>query len=165
MYAVGALFLFSSEAHTTVLPKAYRVSEHYSVVWQNNTPQKTTAKSKKKSSKPRKTSSSARPLSVPLPSRSDALVADSLRNDNRVEIFTDVGSERGVVRITLRESQTVEIVAFNILGKRVAEVYAGEAKAGMNTVSFDLSGLSNGVYICVVRGRNFKTAEKFIVSR
>ena len=162
---VGTLFLLSSKAHTATLLKTYSVSEPYSIIWQNGAPQKTTMKNKRRTSKPRKTSSSARPLPIPIPSRSDALVTDSLRNENRVEIFTDVGSERGVVRVTLRESQTVEIVAFNILGKRVAEVYAGEAKAGMNTVGFDLSNLSNGVYICVVRGRNFKTAEKFIVSR
>lgn len=115
--------------------------------------------------KHRKRPSAARPLPIPVPSRSDALSADTLRNDYRLEVFTDVGSERGAVRVTLRESQPVEIVAFNILGKRVVEVYSGEAKAGMNTLSVDLSGLSNGVYICVVRGRNFKTAEKFIVSR
>jgi hypothetical protein len=108
----------------------------------------------------------AKSLNVPVPSRTDALISvDSTHKEHRVEVFTDVGSERGAVRVTLSESQAIEIVAFNILGKRVAEVYSGEARAGMNTVSFDLSGLSDGVYICVVRGRNFKTAEKFLVSR
>ncbi len=108
----------------------------------------------------------AKPLSVPTPARADALTrADTIRKEYRVEVFTDVGSERGAVRVTLNESQPIEIVAFNILGKRVAEVFSGEARAGMNTVSFDLSGLSDGVYLCVVRGRNFKTAEKFLVSR
>ncbi len=121
--------------------------------------------SKKKSAKKTR-SPQTKPLSVPVPSRADALVpSDTLRKEHRVEVFTDIGSERGAVRVTLNESQAIEIVAFNILGKRVAEVYSGEARAGMNTLSFDLSGLSDGVYICVVRGRNFKTAEKFLVSR
>lgn len=111
-------------------------------------------------------SSQAKSLNIPVPSRADALTrADTARKEYRVEVFTDVGSERGAVRVTLNESQPIEIVAFNILGKRVAEVFSGEARAGMNTVSFDLSGLSDGVYLCVVRGRNFKTAEKFLVSR
>jgi len=121
--------------------------------------------SKKKSAKKTR-SPQTKPLSLPVPSRADALVPnDTLRKEHRVEVFTGIGSERGAVRVTLNESQAIEIVAFNILGKRVAEVYSGEARAGMNTLSFDLSGLSDGVYICVVRGRNFKTAEKFLVSR
>lgn len=119
---------------------------------------------KKSAKKVRK--SKTKPLNIPTPNRADALLpADTSRKDHRVEVFADAGSDRAAVRVTLNESQPIEIVAFNILGKRVAEVYSGEARAGMNTVSFDLSGLSDGVYICVVRGRNFKTAEKFLVSR
>ncbi len=123
------------------------------------------AKKSTKTAKKRKTPPTPRTIPLPVPSRSDALVADTLRNDHIVELFTDATAERGVVKLTLREAQEVEIVAFNILGKRVSDIYAGGAKSGMNTVSFDLSTLSDGVYICVVRGRHFKTAQKFIVSR
>lgn len=119
----------------------------------------------KKSTKSAKKRKATQPIPIPIPSRSDALTDNSSHHEYSLEIFSDIGSERGAVRLTLRETQNVEIEAFNILGKRVAEIYTGEAKAGMNTVSVDLSSLSNGVYICVVRGRHFKTAQKFIVTR
>ena len=141
---------------------------HEPTLFQKQKPSSVRFSSKLTQKKPAKKARSpqAKPLSVPIPSRADALArTDTTRKEYRVEVFTDVGSERGAVRVTLNESQPIEIVAFNILGKRVAEVFSGEAHAGMNTVSFDLSGLSDGVYLCVVRGRNFKTAEKFLVSR
>jgi hypothetical protein len=117
--------------------------------------------------KPIRSSSTVAPsVSVSVSSRSDALGSpDSARVHHRVEIFAEAGSERGAVRVTLSEAQTIEIVAFNILGKRVADIYSGAARSGINTVSFDLSNFSDGVYICVVRGKNFKTAEKFLIAR
>lgn len=91
--------------------------------------------------------------------------ADTSKNYHRLEIFTNNASEQGTVRLTLGETQTVEITAFNILGKRVMDIYSGEARTGVNMVSFDVSQLSHGMYICVVRGQRFKIAEKFLVSR
>lgn len=132
---------------------------------QNLTSKPQTVKKSTKPAKKRKPLQPNRTIPLPTPSRSDALTDNTSLHEYSLEIFSDIGSERGAVRLTLRETQNVEIEAFNILGKRVAEIYTGEAKAGMNTVSVDLSSLSNGVYICVVRGRHFKTAQKFIVSR
>jgi hypothetical protein len=91
--------------------------------------------------------------------------ADTTRRDHKIEVFTDVGAERGAIRVTLGEAQPIEVAAFNILGKRIMDIYVGDARTGANNLSFDMSSLSNGLYICVVRGRNFKTAEKFLVSR
>lgn len=95
----------------------------------------------------------------------ERLALDSSRNYHRMEIFAHSASEQATVRLTLGESQPVEIAAFNILGKRVMDIYTGEARNGLNLMNFDTSQLSQGMYICVVRGRGFKTAEKFLVSR
>jgi Secretion system C-terminal sorting domain len=94
-----------------------------------------------------------------------ATSADTSKNYHRLEVFTNNASELGTVRLTLGETQAVEITAFNILGKRVMDIYTGEAKTGINALSFDVSQLSHGMYICVVRGQRFKIAEKFLVSR
>jgi Secretion system C-terminal sorting domain len=90
---------------------------------------------------------------------------DTSKSFHRLEVFTNNASEVGTVRLTVGESQPVEITAFNILGKRVMDIYAGEARMGVNAVSFDVSQLSRGMYICVVRGQRFKIAEKFLISR
>ena len=91
--------------------------------------------------------------------------ADTSKNFHRLEVLAASGQDLATVRLTLGEGQPVEITAFNILGKRVADIYNGETRTGVNMVSFDLSQLSSGMYICVVRGQRFKVAEKFIVSR
>jgi hypothetical protein len=92
--------------------------------------------------------------------------ADSVRSrDARLSVITDVAIERGIVHVTMTESQPIEIIAYNLLGKKVMDIYSGDAKTGVNTVPFDLTMLSRGVYICVVRSRSFKMAEKFLVTR
>jgi hypothetical protein len=95
----------------------------------------------------------------------NAASADTAKNYHRLEIFSNSNQEIATVRLTLGETQPVEITAFNILGKRVMDIYNGEARTGVNMVSFDVSQLSHGMYICVVRGQRFKVAEKFLVSR
>ena len=61
-------------------------------------------------------------------------------------------------------SQTIEISAYNLLGKRVKDVYRGEAIKN-HSYRIDVSSLPNGLYICVVLGAKLRLTEKFIVSR
>jgi hypothetical protein len=92
--------------------------------------------------------------------------ADTTRSrDSRLSIVTDVTSERGLVQLQMSDTQPVEVAAYNILGKKVMDIYNGEARNGSNSIPFDLATLSRGMYICVVRGKNFKLAEKFLVVR
>jgi hypothetical protein len=93
-------------------------------------------------------------------------IADTTRSrDSRLSIVTDVTSERGLVQLQMSDTQPVEVAAYNILGKKVMDIYNGEARNGSNNIPFDLQTLSRGMYICVVRGKNFKLAEKFLVIR
>jgi hypothetical protein len=101
-----------------------------------------------------------------------AQIAESSRrtaNDsikaNRINVLMDAAAERGLVQLSVNESQPVEVAAYNILGKKVLDIYAGEARAGANSIPFDITQLSRGMYICVVRGKSFKLAEKFLISR
>lgn len=92
-------------------------------------------------------------------------VSDTSRKENRLSVTADVGTERGTIIVNLGESQYIDVMAYNLLGKKVLDIYSGDAKSGSNSVSFNMSSLSNGLYICVVRGKTFKLAEKFLVSR
>jgi len=95
-----------------------------------------------------------------------AQINDSVRGkDARVNVNTDRMSERGIVQVSMGETQHIEVIAYNVLGKKVMDIYSGEAKTGNTMLPFDTTPLSNGIYICVVRGKNFKLAEKFLVSR
>jgi hypothetical protein len=95
-----------------------------------------------------------------------AQINDSTRGkDARIYVNTDRVSERGIVQVSMNEPQYIEVIAYNVLGKKVMDIYSGEAKTGNTMLPFDTTPLSNGIYICVVRGKNFKLAEKFLVSR
>ncbi len=61
-------------------------------------------------------------------------------------------------------SQSIEISAYNLLGKRVKDVYRGEAIKN-HSYRIDVTSLPNGLYICVVLGAKLRLTEKFIVSR
>ncbi|GAB1431130.1 hypothetical protein MASR2M18_19650 [Ignavibacteria bacterium] len=64
------------------------------------------------------------------------------------------------------DQHNISINAFNLLGKKVTEIYQGPEKAGRGKdYTFNVGGLPNGIYICVVQGDNFRLAEKFIISR
>ena len=166
---VIAVSLHLSRPATFIASSRFANKAHYVASRQNakQSAAKSASSRRRVPTKKNAAAPAAVPVSVAASDRleSPPFVADSARTHHRVEIFAEAGSERGAVRVTLSEAQTIEIVAFNILGKRVADIYSGAARSGINTVSFDLSGFSDGVYICVVRGKNFKTAEKFLVSR
>ncbi len=50
------------------------------------------------------------------------------------------------VRYTVTRPGDVKVTVFDLLGRRVAELYDGVARPGEHTVSFDGSGLSSGTY-------------------
>ncbi len=64
------------------------------------------------------------------------------------------------------DQHNISINAYNLLGKKVVEIYQGSEKAGKGKdYNFNVSSLPNGIYICVVQGDNFRLAEKFVISR
>jgi len=62
--------------------------------------------------------------------------------------------------------QRIQISAYNLLGKKVLDIYNGTA-INDPEYRYDImtNNLPNGVYICFVFGKNFRLQEKFIVSR
>ncbi len=51
-----------------------------------------------------------------------------------------------MIRYTLTRPGDVKVTVFDLLGRRVAELYDGVVRPGEHTVSFDGSGLSSGTY-------------------
>ncbi len=94
---------------------------------------------------------------------------DSDTTDVQPELIvgTDVGSERGLVRLTLPEEQweNVRISTYNLLGKQIGVLYDGDLSDETLQIEFDVSRLHTGVYICIAEGPDFKLARKFVISR
>jgi hypothetical protein len=61
----------------------------------------------------------------------------------------------------------MEISLFNMLGKRVKEIYRGPAQADdtVRDYSATLSELPNGLYIVSVQGSNIRLADKVFITR
>ena len=75
-------------------------------------------------------------------------------------------NEQFYVRLSLMDYQSdITLTAYNMLGKEVLKIHQGTPKPKDTLYEFSSSELPNGVYICVLQGKSFRDAEKFIVSR
>lgn len=65
-----------------------------------------------------------------------------------------------------QDQQNLTITAYNLLGKKVADIHQGGEKAGEGkTYDINTTAIPSGIYICVIQGDNFRFAEKFFVSK
>lgn len=94
---------------------------------------------------------------------------DTVRKVSRIiGISFDGQSDLLTVRLELVDSQAwMEISLYNMLGKRVKEIYRGPAQADDSYRDFNatLSDLPNGLYIVSVQGSSLRLAEKVFISR
>lgn len=63
------------------------------------------------------------------------------------------------------KQQEISITVYNMLGKEVLDVYKGTSSSSQKEIFSKPFNLPNGIYICVLQGKNFKDSEKFIISR
>jgi hypothetical protein len=76
--------------------------------------------------------------------------------------------ERILVCIKLQDyDRRIGISVYNMLAKKVLDVYDGQAKKDECPYEYTIykSKLPNGVYLCVVTGDKLKLVDKFIISR
>ena len=90
--------------------------------------------------------------------------ADTSRKDNKF-IFARAAADV-FTRVELAEDQgSVDIGIYNMLGKKVMDVYKGYASRGQHDYTQPIPDLPEGVYICIMQGSDFRKAEKFFFSR
>ena len=90
---------------------------------------------------------------------------DTSANDNKI-VSTVATADVFTAVISLSSTQAkLDVGIYNMLGKRMADVYTGSAGRGSFEFSTPISQLPEGVYICIVQGSNFRRAAKFYLSR
>ncbi len=93
------------------------------------------------------------------------VTSDTVRRDSRF-IFAMVSSDVFKARVDIgSDQQNIDIGIYNMLGKRMADVYNGPASRGEHDYTSAVSDLPEGVYICIMQGGNFRRAEKFYLNR
>jgi len=82
----------------------------------------------------------------------------SIRPNNRGDLLE--------VKLSVVETdQNIQFLVYNLLGKIVLGPYDSTPSGNDYSYFINVSSLPNGVYLCVVIGRNFRLREKFIISR
>lgn len=90
---------------------------------------------------------------------------DTLGRDNRI-VFSRASGDVFTTRIELATDEPlIEIGIYNMLGKRVMDVYKGASGRGQQEFTQSVAELPDGVYICILQGDNFRKAEKFYFRR
>jgi hypothetical protein len=79
--------------------------------------------------------------------------------------FPNPARERATIRFALSRSQNIRLTVHDVLGRRVATVKRGEAKAGRNQLSFDASRLSSGTYFVRLQTEENTKSRKMTVVR
>ncbi len=93
---------------------------------------------------------------------------DSTKPKNRIESLRDGGDIFYLYLVLSDRESPIKIIVYNMLGKKVLDVYNGYPKPESNPYEISIAGpptLPNGVYLCVVIGKNFRLREKFVVAR
>ncbi len=61
---------------------------------------------------------------------------------------------------TLPSTQSVEIVIYNVIGQKVAEIFNGKLTAGLHKFEFDARSFSSGIYFYQVKTTDFTAVKK-----
>ncbi len=92
--------------------------------------------------------------------------ADSNKKENRIAKVWRGMQEQYHIKVDVKDNEPyIRLSVYNMLGKEVLLIYSDKPKPKDVEYTFSGSELPNGVYICVLQGKNFRDAEKFIVSR
>ncbi|MES2767062.1 MAG: T9SS type A sorting domain-containing protein [Bacteroidota bacterium] len=85
----------------------------------------------------------------------------------KIQYIKNKGGDKYEVILTLpNDIAQIEINVYNILGRKMGDVvWKGSPKKNDEGYEIEVSGLPEGMYICVVQGKDFRLAEKFVISR
>ncbi len=83
------------------------------------------------------------------------------------KVNIDQSAERLTIKIEVEDKDLeFSIKCFNMLGKKVLDLDKKHKVSSNQEISFDISKIPNGIYICVLQSANGqRDTEKFIISR
>ncbi len=91
--------------------------------------------------------------------------ADTNKPEMKFRVVANNGDVAKVIIEFPEDKESVVIEVYNLLAKKILDVYKGPIRAPSDEKQFDITSLPRGMYICVVQGRDFRLAQKFVVPR
>ncbi|MFH1050057.1 MAG: hypothetical protein V1779_03890 [bacterium] len=95
--------------------------------------------------------------------------SDSLSNNMEISYNSNDLGKPDKLNVTVKEKdKKINITIYNLIGNKVSDVY--NAAPGSNDIEIEnfkkeIEKLSNGVYICVLQGYDYRLMRKFTISR
>lgn len=78
---------------------------------------------------------------------------------------TEKGDKMAIYLQVENMDQRIKIIVYNLLGKKVLDIYEGKPKDPTQPYEFSTSELPKGIFLLVVIGENFRLREKLIVTK
>lgn len=93
------------------------------------------------------------------------VATDTGRRESRI-IFVRATPDVFTVRVDVAADEpNLDLGIYNMLGKKMVDVYRGPASKGEREFTASISDLPEGVYICILQASSTRRAEKFYLSR
>lgn len=93
------------------------------------------------------------------------LTQDSSRRESRIISVRATADVFTVLVDLAADEPNLDLGIYNMLGKKMVDVYRGPASKGEQEYKASISDLPEGVYICILQASNTRRAEKFYLSR
>ncbi len=78
---------------------------------------------------------------------------------------TDKGDRMAIYLQIENPDKNINIIIYNLLGKKVLDVYEGKPKDPSQPYEFSTNELPKGIFLLVVIGDNFRLREKIIIAK
>jgi len=82
-----------------------------------------------------------------------------------VRIYPTPADDRISIDVIIPEQSDIDIAIYDITGRRVATVASGLYNSGEYTITGDVSGLTNGVYIMRMTAGGLSASKRFVVAK
>ncbi|MES2592493.1 MAG: T9SS type A sorting domain-containing protein [Bacteroidota bacterium] len=87
-------------------------------------------------------------------------------NDNAtIGLYPNPVTNDATMNVSLKTAEKVMIIIYDITGKALVNVFAGEMNTGMNSVKVNTSALTSGIYFTTISSDNFSKTVKFVVAK
>jgi hypothetical protein len=67
------------------------------------------------------------------------------------------------IRYDVKQTGVVQLTVFDLLGREVAKLASGPHLAGSYTITWNAADLPSGIYLCVMKGRDFSQTRKVML--
>jgi hypothetical protein len=82
-----------------------------------------------------------------------------------LNLYPNPVSDMVTITYSLQENTQVEIAIYDILGKKISELYKGQRNSGITSFRCDMSQLSNGAYYILMKTRDGTVVKELLLNK